>query len=182
MGVQLVLNQMPGISVPHLELVGMQCSITVKERDQQLNNIVRRKWIVYLSSWRSHPMEPLPSSGFLGCPLSHLALWRMICYNSGGSMSFHQFLQWRRSRSHSWNWAWWLVIYRTPLPIQARRIKFSILKRSIRKVGRGNRRAVFLKRNGKLPLYQKQIPHPELYIKGEPTHRKDESVILATRS
>jgi len=149
----LVLSQMPGIAIPHLEQVGTQCSITVKERCQQLNIIVGRKWIVYLSSWRSRSAEPLSSSGFLGCPLSRLTLWRMICYNSGGSMSFHQFLQWRRSRFHSWNWAWWLVIYRTPLPVQAQRIKFSILKRSIRIVGRGIRRAVFLKRNGKLPLH-----------------------------
>ena len=152
MGVQLVLSQMPRIAVPHLERVGTQCSITVKERDQQLNNILRRKWIVYLSSWWSRSVEPLPSNGFLGCSLSCLALWRMICYNSGDSRSFHQFLQWRRSRPHSWNWAWWLVIYRTPLPIQARRIKFSILKKSITTVGIGSHQAVFLKRNGKLLL------------------------------
>ena len=43
MGVQWVLNQMPGIAVPHLEQVGTQCSIAVKERNQQLNNIFKKK-------------------------------------------------------------------------------------------------------------------------------------------
>ena len=43
MGVQLVLSQIPGIAVPHLEQVGTQCSIAVKERDQQLNNIFKKK-------------------------------------------------------------------------------------------------------------------------------------------
>ena len=135
-----------------------------------------------MNSWWSRSVESFPSNGFLGCPLDHLTLWRLVCHDRGGGMSFHQFLQWRCSWSYSWNRAWLPIVYRTPLPIQARRIKFSILKRSIRIVGRGIHQAVFLKRNGKLPLYQKQIPHPELYIKGEPTHRKDESAILATKS
>ena len=154
----------------------------MKRRSQQVNIISRRGWIVYLSSWWSHSTKSLPSSGFLSYPLSHLALWRMIYYNGGSNRSFHKILQWRRSWSHSWNWAWRLVIYRMPLPIQAWRIKFSILKKSIRTVGRGSRQAVFLKRNGKLPLRQKQIPHPELWTKGGPTRRKDGSVILATMS
>ena len=43
MGVQLMLSQMPGIVVPYLEQVGMQCSIAVKEWDQQLNNICKKE-------------------------------------------------------------------------------------------------------------------------------------------
>ena len=43
MGVQLVLSQTPGIAVPHLEQVETQCSIAVKERDQQLNNIFKKE-------------------------------------------------------------------------------------------------------------------------------------------
>ena len=43
MGVQLVLSQMPRIVVSHPEQVGMQCSITVKERGHQLNIIVGKK-------------------------------------------------------------------------------------------------------------------------------------------
>ena len=39
----MVLNQTPRIAVPHLEQVGTQCSIAVKERDQQLNNIFKKK-------------------------------------------------------------------------------------------------------------------------------------------
>ena len=152
MGVQLVLSRTSRIAIPQLEQARIQCLIAVRRRSQQVNIILRRRWIVYLSSWWSHSTESLPSSGFLGCPLDHLALWRLICYNYGGSGSFHQFLQWRRSRSHSWNRAWWLVIYGTPLPIQVRRIKFNILKRSIRMVNKGIRQAVFLKRNIKLPL------------------------------
>ena len=34
---------MPGIVVLHLEQVGTQCSIAVKEWDQQLNNIFKKK-------------------------------------------------------------------------------------------------------------------------------------------
>ena len=43
MGVQLVLSQMPGTAIPHLEQVETQCSIVVKEQDQQLNNIFKKK-------------------------------------------------------------------------------------------------------------------------------------------
>ena len=127
-------------------------------------------------------MESFPSKGFLGCPLDRLALWRLIRHDRGGSMSFHQFLQWRCGRSYFWNWAWWLIIYRTLLPIQAWRIEFSVLKGSVRTVGKRVHRIIFWKRNGKLPLCQKQIPHLELYTKGGPIHRKDGSAILATRS
>ena len=182
MEVQLMLSRTPRIAVPHQGQVGTQCSITVKERNQQWDIILRRRWIVYLSSWWPRFVESLPRSGFLGRPLSWLALWRLIHHDSRGSLSFHQFFQWRRSRSHSWNWAWWLVIYRTPLPIQAWRIKFNVLKRSIRMVGRGIHQAFFLKRNSKLPLRQKQILHPGLYTKDGPIHRKYGSTILATRS
>ena len=182
MEVQLMLNQMPRIAVLHPGQVGTQCSVTVKERNQQWDIILRRRWIVYLSSGWPRSMESLLSSGILGCPLSCLALWRLIRHDSRGSLSFHQFFQWRRSRSHSWNRARWLVIYRTPLPIQARRIKFNILKRSIRTIGRGIRQAFFLQRNSKLPLRQKQILHPGLCTKDGPIHRKDGRAILATRS
>ena len=41
MGVQLMLSQKLGIAVLHLEQVGTQCSIAMKERDQQLNNIFK---------------------------------------------------------------------------------------------------------------------------------------------
>ena len=129
MEVQLMLSRMPGMAVPHPGQVGTQCSITVKEQNQQWNVILRRRWIVYLSSWWPRFVESLPTSGFLGCPLSYLALWRLIRHDNRGSLSFHQFFQWRRSRSHSWNRARVLVIYRTPLPIQSQRIKFNILKR-----------------------------------------------------
>jgi hypothetical protein len=43
MEVQLVLSRTPEIAVPHPELVGMQCSITVKGQNQQLNIILRRR-------------------------------------------------------------------------------------------------------------------------------------------
>ena len=43
MGVPLVLSQTPRIAVPHLEQVGTQCSIVMKERDQQLNNIFKKE-------------------------------------------------------------------------------------------------------------------------------------------
>ena len=160
----------------------MQSSIAVKGWSQQVNIILRRRWTVYLSSWWSCSIESLPSSGFLGCPLDHLVLWRLICHDYRGSRDFHQFLQWRCSRSHSWNRAQWLVIYWTPLPIQAQRIEFNILKRSIRTVNRGIRQAVFLKRNSKLPLCQKQILHLGLYTKCGPIHRNDGNTILATGS
>ena len=143
MGVQLVLSRTSRIAIPQLEQARIQCLIAVRRRSQQVNIILRRRWIVYLSCWWSRSMESLRSSGFLGCPLDHLALWRLICHNYGGSRSFHQFLQWRRSRSHSWNRARWLVVYKTPVPIQARRVKFNILKRSIRMVSRGIGQAVF---------------------------------------
>ena len=146
MEVQLMLSWTPGIAVPHPGQVGTQCSITMKEWNQQWDIILRRRWIVYLSGWWPRSTESLPSSGFLGCPLSYPVLWRLIHHDSRGSLSFHQFFQWRRNRSHSWNQARWLVIYRTPIPIQARRIKFNILKRSIRTVGRGNSSRSFLEK------------------------------------
>ena len=143
---------MPRTTVPHLEPIGMQWLMIVKKEDQRLNISLRKRWIVYLSSYWSRPAKSFPSNGFLGCPLGCLALWRLIRHDRGGSISFHQFLQWRCGRSYSWNRAWWLIIYRTPLPIQAQRIKFNVLKRSIRTVGGGIRQAFFLKRNSKLPL------------------------------
>ena len=114
--------------------------------DQKLNISLRRMWIVYLSSWWSRSTKSLPSNGFLSCPLDHLTLWRLVCHDHGGSMSFHQFLQWRCGRPYSWDWAWWLIIYRMPFPIQTWRIEFSILKGSVRTVGRRIHQVIFLKR------------------------------------
>ena len=157
-------NRTPKTITPHLEPIGMQWLITMKKGDQQLNVILRRKWIVYLSSWWSRSTESFPSNGFLGCPLSCLALWRLIRYDCGGSMSFHQLLQCRRSWSYSWNKAWWMIIYGMPFSIQACGIKFGVLKRFVRIVGRGIHRIIFLKRNGKLPHCRKQTIHLDLCI------------------
>ena len=102
--------------------------------------------LFYLSSRWSRSAKSFPSNGFLGCPLGRLALWRLIHYDCGGSMSFHQLLQWRCSWSYSWNWAWWLIIYRMPLPVQAWGIEFDVLKRFVRIVGGGIHWMNFLKK------------------------------------
>ena len=47
-------------------------------------------WLFYLGSRWSRSAKSFPSNGFLGCPLGRLALWRLICFNCRGSMSFHQ--------------------------------------------------------------------------------------------
>ena len=39
----MVLTKMSGIAVLHLEQVGTQCSIAMKELNQQLNNIFKKK-------------------------------------------------------------------------------------------------------------------------------------------
>ena len=106
--------------------------------------------LFYLGSWWSRSAESFPSKGSLGCPLDRLALWRLIRHDRGGSMSFHQLLQWRCSWPYSWDWAWWLIIYRMPFPIQARRIEFSVLKWSVRTVGRRIHQVISLKREWKV--------------------------------
>ena len=111
--------------------------------DQKLNISLRGIWIVYLSSWWSRSTKSFPTNDFLGCPLDCFALWRLVCHDHGDGMSFHQFLQWRCGQSYSWDWAWWLIIYRMPLPIQAWRIEFSVLKRSVRTVSKRNHRIIF---------------------------------------
>ena len=71
-----------------------------------------------------------------------------------------------------------------PFPIQAWRIEFSILKGSVRIVGRRICRVISLKRGWKVTSLSeaKRIPHPKLCTKGGLTHKKDGSAILATRS
>ena len=86
---------------------------------RKLNISLRKVWIVHLSSWWSCPMESFSSSGFLSYPWNHFALWRLTCHDHGSSMGSHQLLQRRCGWSHPWNWAWRLVIYRTPSPILA---------------------------------------------------------------
>ena len=81
------------------------------------SSFLRRRWTVYLSSWRSCSTKSFPSGSFLGCPWNRLALWVLACHDRGSSMGSHQFLQGRCGWSHPWNWAWRLVIYRTPSPI-----------------------------------------------------------------
>ena len=117
-----------------------------KKGDQKLNISLERVWIVYLSSWWSRSTKSFPSNGFLSCPLDRLVLWRFVCHNHGGNMSFHQFLQWRCDRPYSWDWAWWLIIYRMPFPIQTWRIELSIMKGSVRIVGRRIHQVISLKR------------------------------------
>ena len=173
---------MPETTIPHPGQVETWCSITVKERGQEVEHQFEENMDRSPEQLVVSPCGVFSSSGLLSCPLDPLALWGLTCHNRGSSMSSHQLLQWGCGWSHPWNWAWRLVIYRMPLPIQAWRIKFSILKRSIRIVGREIRWAVFLKRNGKLPLHQKQIPHSGIYTKDGPIHRKDGSAILATKS
>jgi len=111
-----------------------------------LNISLRRVWIVHLSSWWSCPMESFSSSGFLSCPWNHFALRRWTCHDHGSSMGSHQLLQRRCSWSHPYNWARRLVIYRTPSPILAWRIKFNILKGSDRTVGKKIRQVISPKR------------------------------------
>ena len=82
--------------------------------------------LFYLGSRWSRSAKSFPSNGFLGCHLGRLALWRLIRYNCGGSMSFHQLLQWRCSWSYFWSRAWWLIIYRMPLPVYGWGIGFSV--------------------------------------------------------
>ena len=115
-------------------------------------------------------------------PLGPPCTLKIDTSRSWGQHEFSSISSMEGGWSYSCNRAWWPIVYGTPLPIQAWRTKFGVLKRSIRTVGRGIRRAVFLKGNGKLPLCQKQILHLGIYTKDGPTRRKDGSAILATRS
>ena len=102
--------------------------------------------LFYLGSWWSRSTKSFPSNSLLGCPLNRLVFWRMIRYNCRDSLGLHQFLQCGCGWSNSWGWTWWLIIYRMSLPVQAWGIKFGVLKRSVRIVGRGIHWIIFLKK------------------------------------